>query len=120
MYDACDRDDRFRSKNAIPDAEPDAPAGTAAARRSFAGGGVRHCTRPHRVRRRVKPVKSTANGGDAMSLEDRVRTLREKHRDLERILEEEENRPLPDNIVIHDLKRQKLAIKDEIVRLTHP
>lgn len=55
-----------------------------------------------------------------MSLEDRVKTLEEKHQDLERILQEEENRPLPDNIVIHDLKRQKLAIKDEIVRLTHP
>lgn len=55
-----------------------------------------------------------------MSVEDRVKTLQEKHQNLERILEEEENRPMPDNIVIHDLKRQKLAIKDEIVRLTHP
>ena len=55
-----------------------------------------------------------------MSLEDRVKTLQEKHQDLEKILEEEESRPLPDNIVIHDLKRQKLAIKDEIARLTHP
>jgi hypothetical protein len=55
-----------------------------------------------------------------MSLEDRVKTLEEKHQDLERILEEEENRPMPDNIAIHDLKRQKLAIKDEISRLTHP
>ena len=55
-----------------------------------------------------------------MSLEDRVKTLEEKHQDLERILAEEENRPLPDNIAIHDLKRQKLAIKDEISRLTHP
>ena len=55
-----------------------------------------------------------------MSLEDRVKTLQEKHKDLEKILEEEENRPLPDNIIIHDLKRQKLAIKDEIARLTHP
>ncbi|UCH74040.1 MAG: YdcH family protein [Rhodospirillales bacterium] len=55
-----------------------------------------------------------------MSLEDRVKALREKHQDIEKVLEEEENRPLPDNIVIHDLKRQKLAIKDEIARLTHP
>jgi hypothetical protein len=55
-----------------------------------------------------------------MSLEDRVQTLQEKKEDLERILEEEEKRPLPDNIVIHDLKRQKLAIKDEIERLNHP
>jgi len=55
-----------------------------------------------------------------MSLEDRVKTLQEKKDDLEKILEEEESRPLPDNISVHDLKRQKLAIKDEIERLTHP
>lgn len=55
-----------------------------------------------------------------MSLEDRVNTLNEKKEDLEKLLEEEENRPLPDNIAVHDLKRQKLAIKDEIERLTHP
>jgi len=55
-----------------------------------------------------------------MSLEDRVKTLLDKKVDLEKILEDEENRPLPDNISVHDLKRQKLAIKDEIERLTHP
>ena len=55
-----------------------------------------------------------------MSLEDRVKTLQDKKEDLERILEVEESRPLPDNISVHDLKRQKLAIKDEIERLTHP
>lgn len=54
-----------------------------------------------------------------MSLEDRVSTLQVKKEDLEKLLEEEENRPLPDNITVHDLKRQKLAIKDEIERLTH-
>ena len=55
-----------------------------------------------------------------MSLEDRVKTLQDKKEDLEKILEAEESRPLPDNISVHDLKRQKLAIKDEIERLTHP
>lgn len=55
-----------------------------------------------------------------MSLEDRVKALQDKHADLERILEDEESRPLPDNVVLHDIKRQKLAIKDEIERLTHP
>lgn len=55
-----------------------------------------------------------------MSLEDRVKKLEEKHEDLDKVLAEEESRPLPDNIVIHDIKRQKLAIKDEIMRLTHP
>ena len=55
-----------------------------------------------------------------MSLEDRVKTLQGKKEDIEKILEEEQGRPLPDNIAVHDLKRQKLAIKDEIERLTHP
>jgi hypothetical protein len=55
-----------------------------------------------------------------MSLEDRVKTLNEKKEDLEKQLEAEEGRPLPDNIIIHDIKRQKLAIKDEIERLNHP
>ena len=55
-----------------------------------------------------------------MSLEDRVKTLQDKKDDIEKILEEEESRPLPDNVAVHDLKRKKLAIKDEIERLTHP
>lgn len=55
-----------------------------------------------------------------MSLVDRMKTLQEKKEDLEKLLEVEENRPMPDNIVVHDLKRQKLAIKDELARLSHP
>jgi len=55
-----------------------------------------------------------------MSLDDRVKTLQEKKEDLERLLEDEESRPLPDIITVHDIKRQKLAIKDEIERLSHP
>lgn len=54
-----------------------------------------------------------------MSLDDRVKALKDKHADLERLLEDEESRPLPDTVVLHDIKRQKLAIKDEIERLTH-
>lgn len=55
-----------------------------------------------------------------MSLEDRVNALQGKKEGLEKILEQEERRPLPDNISVHDLKRQKLAIKDEIQRLSQP
>lgn len=55
-----------------------------------------------------------------MSLEDRVQALKDKHANLERLLEDEESRPLPDNVVLHDIKRQKLAIKDELARLAHP
>lgn len=55
-----------------------------------------------------------------MSLVDRVKTLQDKHADLERVIEEENGRPMPDTVVLHDFKRKKLAIKDEIEKLTHP
>ena len=45
--------------------------------------------------------------------------LRERHAELEHLIEEEENRPLPDHTVVHSLKRQKLKIKDELQRETH-
>ncbi len=54
-----------------------------------------------------------------MALDDRVRTLEGKHANLEKMIEDETGRPMPDTGVVHDLKRQKLAIKDEIAGLTH-
>ena len=63
---------------------------------------------------------ATNRGIEAMALDDRVRTLQDKHADLERMLDDETGRPMPDTIVVHDLKRQKLAIKDQIAQLTHP
>lgn len=64
-------------------------------------------------------IFDTVRGIHAMALDDRVRTLEGKHADLEKMLEEEASRPLPDTGIVHDLKRQKLAIKDEIADLTH-
>ena len=52
-----------------------------------------------------------------MSVQDRVEALREKHASLERAIDEENHRPLPNQEAIHDLKRQKLRIKDEIFQL---
>ncbi|MEQ8816097.1 MAG: YdcH family protein [Thalassobaculum sp.] len=52
-----------------------------------------------------------------MTTIDRIDTLLSRHASLETKLEEEERRPHPDDAVIHDLKRKKLAIKDEIARL---
>jgi hypothetical protein len=56
-------------------------------------------------------------GGNCMSQQDRIEALKEKHASLERALDEEAHRPLPDQAAIYDLKRQKLRIKDEIVQL---
>jgi hypothetical protein len=52
-----------------------------------------------------------------MSVHDRIEALREKHALLERALDEEIHRPSPNQETVHDLKRQKLRIKDEIVAL---
>ena len=52
-----------------------------------------------------------------MSVHDRIEALREKHASLERALDEEVHRPLPNQDAVHDLKRQKLRIKDEIFQL---
>jgi hypothetical protein len=56
-------------------------------------------------------------GGNRMSVHDRIEALREKHAMLERALDEENHRPLPNQDTVHDLKRQKLRIKDEIFQL---
>lgn len=52
-----------------------------------------------------------------MSLHDRVESLKAKHAALESALEYEARRPLPDTSQIHDLKRKKLQIKDELSRI---
>ena len=54
-----------------------------------------------------------------MGQDARLDTLREKHAELEHQIEEEENRPLPDNTIVHSLKKQKLRIKDELQRQAH-
>ncbi len=52
-----------------------------------------------------------------MSLHDRVESLKAKHAALELALDDETHRPLPDHTQIHDLKRKKLRIKDELNRI---
>jgi len=51
-------------------------------------------------------------------LSDRIESLRARHQHLEQELDQETNRPLPNPATIKDLKRRKLAIKDEMSRLS--
>ena len=44
-----------------------------------------------------------------------ISALEAKHAVLDRRIEEEEHRPLPDAIRLADLKKQKLRVKEEIV-----
>jgi hypothetical protein len=55
-----------------------------------------------------------------MSSQDRIEELRAQHRSLEQALGQENARPMPDEQAIHDLKRQKLRIKDAIAALEQP
>jgi hypothetical protein len=52
-----------------------------------------------------------------MALDAHLVELSEKHRALDRKIEEEMARPTADDLKIADLKRQKLRLKDEIERL---
>jgi hypothetical protein len=51
-------------------------------------------------------------------MDDRIDSLKTKHASLEDAIQYEGCRPRPDDSLIHDLKRQKLRIKDEIARLS--
>ena len=52
-----------------------------------------------------------------MGQDARLESLRTKHENLEHQIEEEENRPLPDPSMVHNLKKHKLRIKDELTRM---
>jgi hypothetical protein len=52
-----------------------------------------------------------------MALSGHLHELSEKHRQLERRIEEEIARPGSDEVAIRRLKQQKLKLKDEIARL---
>ena len=52
-----------------------------------------------------------------MSLQDHIHSLKQKHASLEAQLTEEESRPHPDDTLISEIKRQKLRIKDELMRV---
>jgi hypothetical protein len=54
-----------------------------------------------------------------MSLNDRLETLRTRHRTIEEQIDQENIRPFPNPDMVNDLKKQKLRIKDEIALLEH-
>ena len=47
-------------------------------------------------------------------IDHQVWRLRNRHRELERMIRDEQRRPKPDAALIHDLKRRKLQVKDEL------
>ncbi len=51
-----------------------------------------------------------------MSLQERIEALRTRHQELETALDDASSH-FDDDISVHELKKQKLAIKDEIAQL---
>ena len=52
-----------------------------------------------------------------MNVESRITSLKTRHAALDRQLETENARPLPDEDMIRTLKHEKLSLKDEISRM---
>lgn len=53
-----------------------------------------------------------------MSLQGHLHTLQAKHIELKNQITDEMHRPLPDFILITQLKKQKLAVKQEMERFS--
>jgi hypothetical protein len=52
-----------------------------------------------------------------MNAEPHLESLKTKHADLDAKIAAEEGRPHPDDDIIHELKKQKLRIKDTLVSI---
>lgn len=52
-----------------------------------------------------------------MSVDDQVESLKARHAELDMALSRENSRPMPDAVIIADLKKRKLRIKDALARL---
>lgn len=54
-----------------------------------------------------------------MGLESHIQELSDKHHKLDEAIQEELHRPHPDDLILSDLKKRKLRLKEEIERLRH-
>ena len=52
-----------------------------------------------------------------MTAAEQVTALKNRHAELEKIIQDEICRPQPDQSIVADLKKQKLRIKDELAEL---
>jgi hypothetical protein len=54
-----------------------------------------------------------------MGLESHIQELSDKHHKLDEQIQEELHRPHPDDLMLSELKKRKLRLKEEIERLRH-
>lgn len=55
-----------------------------------------------------------------MTGDERIESLKVKHSKLEHLIDKEAHRPMPDDVHLAQLKREKLRLKDEITRRSKP
>src|SRR5918995_2693591 len=78
----------------------------------------RFCWHPEAdILRLIRLSGTPAGGWQGMTMQDYVESLRDKHAFLEQQIDAEMHRPLPDQLLLSRLKREKLKIKDEMARL---
>jgi hypothetical protein len=63
------------------------------------------------------PVEFSKHGGTSMGLESHIQELSDRHYKLEQKIRDEQHRPHPDDIVLAELKKKKLRLKEEIEKL---
>jgi hypothetical protein len=54
-----------------------------------------------------------------MGLESHIQELADRHHKLDELIRDELHRPHPDDLMISELKKRKLRLKEEIERLRH-
>jgi hypothetical protein len=54
-----------------------------------------------------------------MGLESHIQELSDKHHKLDEQIQDELHRPHPDDIILSELKKRKLRLKEQIERLRH-
>ncbi len=54
-----------------------------------------------------------------MGLDSHIQELSDKHHKLDEQIQDELHRPHPDDIILSDLKKRKLRLKEQIERLRH-
>jgi hypothetical protein len=62
----------------------------------------------------LRLVVSVAKKGMTPMDQGQLDSLENKHATLEALIDEEEHRPHPDDIRLHQLKKEKLRVKDEL------
>jgi len=65
----------------------------------------------------IRPPANETDGGNIMSLVERLDSLRMKHQKLEQAVHSEHARPLPDTLTLKRLKMEKLRVKEEMDRI---